>query len=132
MTNSKVTNNEMGIKLSSFDWSQVLSLESADSQMEAFQNNLFSMFTESFPMKTKTVFNESKEFFTDKLVILKRKKKNEFKKHRRSEKYLSLHQTYKAELKKAKQDYYKKKIRILRTSNPRISKPPMLLPSVAP
>merc|ERR1740123_1371974 len=112
--------NEMGNKLCSFDWAQVLSLKSADSQMEAFQNNLFSLFSKSFPMKTKIVFNESQEFFTDKLVMLKRKKKSEFKKHRRSDKYLSLHQSYKAELRKAKQDHYKKKIRILRTSNPRM------------
>ena len=37
--------NEMGNKVSSFDWGQVLSLKSADSQMEAFQNNLFSLFS---------------------------------------------------------------------------------------
>ena len=113
--------NEMGNKLCRFDWDQqVLSLESADCQMEAFQNNLFSLFSESFPMKTKIVFNKSQEFFTDKLVMLKRKKKSEFKKHRRSEKYLSLHQIYKAELRKAKQDYYKKKIRVLRFSSPKM------------
>ena len=69
--------NEMGSKLCSFDWAQVLSLESADGQMEAFQNILFSIFTESFPVKTKIVFNESQEFYTDKLVMLKRKKKSE-------------------------------------------------------
>ena len=91
----------MGNKLHNFDWDQILSMESADSQMEAFQNNLFSFFSESFPMKTKIVFNESQEFYTDKLVVLKRKKKSEFKKHRRSEKYLSLHQIYKTELRKA-------------------------------
>ena len=112
--------NEMGNKLCSFDWDQVLRLESADCQMEAFQKNLFSIFAESFPMKTKIVFNESQEFYTDKLIMLKRKKKNEFRKHRRSEKYLSLKQTYKTELSKAKQDHYKKKIRVLRTSNPRM------------
>ena len=50
--------NEMGNKLCSFDWDQqVLSLDSADCQMEAFQNNLFSMFAESFPMKTKIVIS---------------------------------------------------------------------------
>ena len=106
---------EMGNRLCNFDWGQVLSLVSADSQMEAFQNNLFSIFSESFPMKSKIVFNESQEFYNDKLVMLKRKKKNEFKKHRRSVKYLSLHQTYKAELRKAKQDHYKKKIPFLKT-----------------
>ena len=112
--------NEMGNKLHNYDWDQVLSLRSADCQMESFQNILFSMFNESFPMRTKIFFNESQEFYTDKLVMLKRKKKNEFKKHRRSEKYLSLHLTYKTELKKAKQDHYKKKIRVLRTSNPKM------------
>ena len=62
----------MGNKLQNFDWDLILSLESADSQMQAFQNNLFSMFSDSFPKKTKIVFNESQEFYTDKLVMLKR------------------------------------------------------------
>ena len=112
--------NDMGNKLQGFEWDQILSLDSADAQMELFQKNIFSMFSDSFPMKTKIFFNESQEFYTDKLVMLKRKKQSEFRKHRRSNKYLSLHQTYKEELSKAKHDLYKKKIRILRTSSPKM------------
>ena len=37
-----------------------------------------------------------------------------------TDKYLSLHRSYKSELRKAKQDYYRKEIHIFRTSNPRI------------
>ena len=111
---------EMSVLLQSHDWGPTLDLESADCQMESFQNNLFKIFSQCFPLKSKIFLSESQEFYTDKLVNLKRKKKAEFKKHRRSEKYQSLHLTYKKELNKAKQDYYKKKIRILRTSNPRM------------
>ena len=109
--------NDMGNKLQNFEWDQILSLGSADEQMELFQNNLFSMFSESFPMKTKIFFNESQEFYTDKLVVLKRKKQNEFRKHRRSIKYLSLHHTYKEELRKAKHDLYRKKIECNQTES---------------
>ena len=87
-----------------------LSNDNTESSESTLLNILFSMFTESFPMKAKIFFNESQEFYTEKLVMLKRKKKNEFKKHRRSEKYLSLHLTYKAELRKAKGSLPKKKI----------------------
>ena len=97
--------NDMGNKLLSFEWDQILSLDSANEQMELFQKSLFSMFSDAFPMKTKIFFNESQEFYTDKLVILKRKKQSEFRKHRRSDKYLSLHQTYKEELSKAKKKF---------------------------
>ena len=55
---------EMESRLLKFDWDQILSLDSADSQMESFQNNLFTIFSESFPMKTKIFFNESQEYFT--------------------------------------------------------------------
>ena len=51
-------------RLLSFDWDQVLSLKSANTQMDSFQQNLFSMFSESFPQKTKIFFNESQEYFT--------------------------------------------------------------------
>ena len=40
--------NDLGNMLQAFDWNQILAIETADSQMETFQNNLFSMFSESF------------------------------------------------------------------------------------
>ena len=45
---------------------------------------------------------------------------SEFYKHRKSEKYLALHRTYKDELSIAKKSYYSRKIQKLRSSNPRM------------
>ena len=42
---------EMGNLLEHFEWDGILRIESADKQMEMFQNELFRMFNESFPEK---------------------------------------------------------------------------------
>ena len=111
--------NTMGERLKCYSWDNVKSIKAASDQMETFQNELFNMFTESFPLKSKTFFTETQPFYTDKLAKLKRKKQREFYKHRRSKKYLSLHKVYKKELSHAKEVYYDKNVRKLRSSHPR-------------
>ena len=101
-------------------WDFIESESSVDQQMECFQNLLYKIFDISFPVKSKTIFNETEPFFTEKLIKLKRLKCREFNKHRMSAKYQSLNNIYKVELSKAKKSYYRKKIRNLRTSNPRM------------
>ena len=77
------------------------------------------MFDESFPEKSIVFLNDSQPFYNEKLLLLKKKKKREFSKHRRSNKYLSLSNSYKEELLKSKRRFYRDKVRTLRTSNPR-------------
>ena len=96
----------MGNRLENFDWGNVLSITSADKQMEMFQKELSIMFDESFPEKSIVFLNESQPFFNEKLLLLKKKKKREFSKHRRSSKYLSLSNSYKEELLKSKRRFY--------------------------
>ena len=102
-------------KLYSFEWDGILSIESADKQMEVFQNELFRMFHESFSEKTVTFLNDSQPFFSKKLLLLKEKKKHEYNKNRRSTKFLSLNKTYR----EAKRGFYKYRVRKLRKSNPK-------------
>ena len=92
---------EMGHLLEHFEWDGILSIESADKQMEVFQNELFRMFNESFPEKTVTFLDDSQPFYSKKLLLLKEKKKREYNKNRRSTKFLSLHNSYRDELIKA-------------------------------
>ena len=87
--------------------------------MTYFQNSLLEIYSQCFPTKKRKFFSESEPFYTDKLAKLKRRKGREFSKNRNSNKYLSLNETYKKELLKAKRTYYREKIRQLRTSNPR-------------
>ena len=57
-------------------------------------------------------------FFTNKLMQLKRKKGREYVKHRRSQKWKNLNTLYSQELRKAKKNFYKKKIQHLRKAKP--------------
>ena len=50
---------------------------------------------------------------------MKRRKCQEFNKHRRSPKWKEMENKYRCELEKAKQGYYREKIRNLRKQNPR-------------
>ena len=117
--------NEEGFKmmesqLQNFDWETVVKIDSVDEQAESLQHVLFDMFETSFPMKTKTFLCDSEPWYTEKLAAMKRRKSREFYKHRKSEKYLALHKTYKDELSIAKKSYYSRKIQKLRSSNPRM------------
>ena len=74
----------------------------------------------TFLFNVKTVTNNNEPWYTDKLTKLDRRRRREYNKHRRSEKYLSLENIYKEELSKAKRSFYSKKIECLKTSNPRM------------
>ena len=55
----------------------------------------------------------------DAILKLRRKKRREFHKHRMSGKYIQLDQRYRELLSKSMKSFYKRKVKSLRTSNPR-------------
>ena len=93
---------------------------SVDHIVNAFHDILFSMYDRNFPLQTKTVTNNNEPWYSDKLTKLDRRRRREYNKHRRSEKYLSLEKIYKEELSKAKKSFYSNKIEMLKKSNPRL------------
>ena len=105
-------------QLQNLNWDFIEDVENRD-KLKVFQDVLFSIFTDCFPMKSRLISNRNEPFYTDKLGNIKRKKLREFNKHRRSEKYIGLERLYKTELKKAKQNFYANKIKHLKSSNPR-------------
>ena len=90
-------------------WDFIESESSLDQQMECFQNLLYKIFDISFPVISKTIFNKTEPFFTEKLIKLKRLKCRKFNKRRMATEYQSLNNIYKHELSKAKKSYYRKK-----------------------
>ena len=96
--------------LEEVEWDSIESEYSLDQQMECFQNLLYKIFDISFPVKSKTIFNETEPFFTEKLIKLKRLKCRKFNKRRMAAEYQSLNNIYKQELSKAKKYYYREKI----------------------
>ena len=109
---------KMGENLDKIVWGDVFKNSSED-QVYAFQKTVFEVFDQCFPLKTKTVINESEPFFTDKLSKLRKRKQREFHKNRKSDKYLSLSKIYKKELSLAKESHYRKKISKLKSANPK-------------
>ena len=93
--------------------------EAANDQAEHFQNSLFGVYTQCFQLKKKIVSNSSEPWYTEELRILKIKKKREFFKHRKSNKFRSLHKLYKEKLELAKASFYEKKVLHLKKSNPK-------------
>ena len=95
--------------LHTLKWDFIESESLLDQQMECFQNLLYKIFDISFPVISKTIFNKTEPFFTEKLIKLKRLKCRKFNKRRMATEYQSLNNIYKHELSKAKKSYYRKK-----------------------
>ena len=95
------------------EWVDVSLEESAHRKMDVLQNLLVKKYCEFSPEKTRTIFSDDQPFFANKLSILKRRKSRIYHKKRKSKRWEILNDEYEAELSKAKNNYYKKKIKNL-------------------
>ena len=109
----------MGKLLEASDWDLLRNCSSINETMKAFHDELFRMFDHCFPEKKKVIYSESEPFMTGALLKLRRKKNREFNKHRKSPKYIQLDLRYKEMLSKSMKQFYRKRIKSLKTSNPR-------------
>merc|ERR1711878_118321 len=104
-------------ELENIDFSLLEGIEASNDQVECFQNMLFNAYVLSFQLKMKIVNNSSEPWYNEELRKLKIKKKREFFKHRKSNKFRSLHKLYKTKLELAKESFYEKKVLHLKKSN---------------
>ena len=74
---------------------------------------------EIFPTKQIKVFNRDKEWMTDEIQKLRRQKSREYRKNKKSSKYLLLHKKFLELKSRETKKYIEKEIEILRNSNPR-------------
>ena len=72
-----------------------------------------------FPTKTRKISSINQPFFSDKIVVLKRKKQREYNKNRKSEKWQRLNDKYTDKLNTAKKMFYQKEISKLKNANPK-------------
>ena len=116
--------NEDGIEkmkawLSVEKWDNVINEHSPNLKAENFQQQMLYKIDEFFPLKEKKVANDDQPFMTDKLKHLKRKKCRIYRKQRRSDEWKKLEEIYRKEIKRAKNVFYRNKIKNLRRSNPK-------------
>ena len=116
--------NEEGIEkmkawLSVEKWENVINEHSPNLKAEFFQKQMLSKIEEFFPIRERKVANDDQPFMTEKLKHLKRKKCRIYRKQRKSEEWKRLEEIYRREIKRAKNNFYRNKIKNLRRSNPK-------------
>ena len=109
---------KMQLWLEKEKWTEISQESSAHRKAELLQHLLVKKYEEFFPEKVRKVSSDDQPFYTDKLARLKRKKGREYRKRRRSSRWISLENLYNNEVSKAKMDFYRKNIKNLRKAKP--------------
>ena len=104
--------------LSMEKWENVINVNCPNLKAENFQSQMLKKIDEIFPFKQKKVADDDQPFMTEKLKQLKRKKCRVYRKQRKSEEWIRLEEIYRKELNIAKKEFFRKKIKSLRKSNP--------------
>ena len=90
------------------NWKDILEAESADEKAANLQQMLLRKFHETFPEKTHRVSTDDQPWINHKLKLLDRKRKREYNRHRKSEKWNMLDKQFKENVKSAKSIFYQK------------------------
>ena len=108
---------EMRNWLSNQDWSFIYQAESANDKAKLLQDMLVEKFHEIFPEKARKVNSDDQPWISHKLKSMDRKRKREYSKHRRSEKWKKLDGEFKKGVKCAKKSFYQQMMSELMTKN---------------
>ena len=111
--------NQMCEWIEQENWISITQEESAHSKASKLQKLLLDKYHEFFPEKKISISSDDQPFYTEKLSRLKRRKCREYNKNRKSQKWEFLNADYVTELLKAKQNFYRNKIKKLRTKKPK-------------
>ena len=109
--------NTMGNWIRNQHWGDIYEADSAHDKAQLLQTLLFDKFEELFPEKTRKVSSDDQPWISHKLKTLDRKRKREYHKHRKSEKWSNLNKEFKESVKVAKRDFYKQMISDVMSKN---------------
>ena len=104
--------------ISTHSWENVYSALTAHSKAEVFQTELLSALNKFLPEKNMTFSSDDQPWMTPELKNLDRKRKRQFQKHRKSEKWHFLNTKFEEKVGLAKSNFYKNMIQDLKVSNP--------------
>lgn len=99
-------------------WEGILTDKSPSDQVDSLQGLLNEYVEKIFPEKSVRLSKRDQEFITSELKNLDRKKKREWRKHGRSNRYKVLQKEFKDKYKKAASDHLKKHVSDLKQSLP--------------
>ena len=104
--------------ISHHDWADLYQAESGDEKALILQNTLLRKIDQYMPEKTMTFSSDDQPFFTPELKTLDKRRKQEYRRHRRSFKWRALNRQFKDKLAAAKSSFYEKKIKDLKEGEP--------------
>ena len=103
--------------ISSFDWSEIYSKETAHEKASLFQNILYEQYKFYFPEETLKFREDDQPWVNKEVKRADRQRRRAWVKDKFSEKYKTLNMTYLDICKKAKDIYYRKTIDNLKEAN---------------
>ena len=98
-------------------WAGVYAEQDCHKKAELFQKELYQNFEKCFPLKTFKTCPDDRPWFTKALKSLDRKRKREFSKNKKSEKWVQLNHDFVTKLNFEKKNYYEKIVADLKGSN---------------
>ena len=107
-----------GLAMMNQDWEEVRLEDSPTQQDDALQALLSNMLEASLPTKTVKLRYNDKPFITQEIKVIDRKRRREYDKHGKSQKYLALNTVYERKLKAAKKAYLNRNVRALMDTEP--------------
>ena len=104
--------------ISQHNWSELISTKSGHDKATILQNTLLEKLNLFMPEKIMTFSSDDQPFFTPELKTLNKRKRQEYRRHRRSHKWKALNKEFKKKVASAKSDFYNKKNRDLKDGEP--------------
>ncbi|XP_071947377.1 uncharacterized protein [Antedon mediterranea] len=104
--------------ITKFDWSQVYNIKDVDDKVNIMNDTLTSAYNKFFPTKHLRVYSTDRPWITPYIKKLIRYRQTAFRK-KKHERYKTLRNKVIWEIKKAKEKYYRYKVKMLEVSNPR-------------
>ena len=99
-------------------WDEVLSAESAHEQAMILQTMLMQKVDEYLPEKMVSVSSDDQPWFTPELKELDKKRKTEYRRHRKSARWRALNKSFKTKVAISKEKFYKRRVEDFKEGNP--------------
>ena len=110
--------DKMGQWIVTETWKSVFEAESAHEKANVLQQLMMDKLNLYLPQKTAKFTSDDQPWVTPEIKDIDRKKKREYVKHRKSEKWKRLNSEFHTKCKQAKNSYYTNIVEDLKTSNP--------------
>ena len=104
--------------ITSYNWTHFYRITDVNEKAQFLKMLLAEKYTKFFPQKVFKVSSDDKPWFKSDLKALDRKRKREFNKHHKSEKWEKLNKEFGERCKAAKEQYFKNMVSDLKESNP--------------